>query len=59
MVLTDRDVIRVAEADEGFLIFDVLDDALERAAGAADVAVGRVITLIYSTECAGGCACPV
>jgi hypothetical protein len=40
MVLADRDVIRVAEADEELLIFDVSDDALERA---ADVADGRVI----------------
>jgi len=32
MVPTDRGVIRVAEADDKLLIFDISDDALERAA---------------------------
>ena len=31
MLLTDRDVNRAAETDEELLIFDVSDDALERA----------------------------
>jgi len=56
MVLTDRDVIRVAETDEELLIFEVSDDALERATGVAD---GRAITWMYSTECLGNCGCPV
>ncbi len=59
MMLTDIDVIRVSETDEELLIFDVSDEALERAAGAPGIADGRAMTLIYSTECAGGCACPV
>lgn len=58
MDLTEKDVIRVAEIDEELFIFDASDEAMERAAGAAD-SYGRVVTLIYSTECAGGCACPV
>jgi len=33
MVITDRDVTHVAETDGEFLIFDVSDDALERAVG--------------------------
>jgi hypothetical protein len=32
MVLTDTDNVYVAETDEELLIFDVSDDALERAA---------------------------
>ncbi len=59
MMLTDIDVIRVSETDEELLLFDFSDDALERAAGAHGIADGRAITLIYYTECAGGCACPV
>ena len=58
MVLANGDITRVAETDEEILIFDVSDDALERASGADDVAGGR-FHLVYSTEVAGGCACPV
>jgi hypothetical protein len=32
MVLTDTDNVRIAETDEELLVFDVSDDALERAA---------------------------
>jgi hypothetical protein len=32
MLATDTGVVRAAETDEDFLIFDVSDDALERAA---------------------------
>jgi hypothetical protein len=56
MLLTDRDVVRVAETDEKLLIVDVSDDALERAAGLAG---GQAITWLYSTECSANCGCPV
>jgi hypothetical protein len=57
MVLTDRDVIRAAETDEELLIFDVSDDALERAAG---VGVGlSVASLNFGTNILGNCGCPV
>jgi len=55
MVLTDRDVIHGAETDEKLLIFDVSDDALERASSVTD---GRV-TLVYGTVILGNCGCPV
>jgi hypothetical protein len=58
MVLTDTDNVRVAETDEELLIFDVSDDALERAApiigGAASV-----VTLNFGTGIVGNCGCPV
>ena len=57
-MLANADVTRVAETDEELLGFDVSDDALERASGADGIAGGR-FSLIYSTEVAGGCACPV
>jgi hypothetical protein len=55
MVLRERDVIRVAETDEQLLIFDVSDDALERAVG---VAGEGTLTWAYSTEVVGNCGCP-
>ena len=59
-MLTDRDGIRVvAETDEELLISNVSDDALERASGVDGVAGGQRFSLIYSTDVAGGCACPV
>jgi len=57
-MLMNRDGIRVAETDEQILNFDVSDEALERASGADGVAAGR-FSLIFSTEVAGACACPV
>ncbi len=58
MIVADRDDIRVAETDEELLIFDVSDDALERAApiigGAASV-----VTLNFGTGIVGNCGCPV
>ena len=58
MLLTDRDVNRAAETDEELLIFDVSDDALERAApiigGAASVA-----TLNFGTGIVANCGCAV
>ena len=58
MVLTKRDNTRTAETDDEILIFDVSDDALERAApiigGAASV-----VTLNFATAIIGNCACPV
>jgi hypothetical protein len=56
MVLRERDVIRVVETDEQLLIFDVSDDALERA---ASIAGGETLTWMYSTEVLGNCGCPV
>jgi len=55
MVITDRDVTRVAETDGELLIFDVSDDALERA---VSVAGGGTLTWQYSTEVLGNCGCP-
>ena len=55
MVHTDRDVIHGAETDKELLIFDVSDDALERASSATD---GQV-TLVYGTVILGNCGCPV
>jgi hypothetical protein len=57
MVLTDRDITRVTETDEELLIFDVSDDALERAAGV--VTDGHAITMVFGTDIAGACFCPV
>jgi hypothetical protein len=52
-----RDVIRAAETDEELLIFDVSDDALERAAGGG---VGlSVASLNFGTNILGNCGCPV
>ena len=58
MVLTDRNAIDVAEADEELLTFEVSDDALERA---APIIGGQasVVTLVYGTAIVGNCACPV
>ena len=57
MVLTDRDDICVAETDEELLIFDVSDDALERAAPIIG-GVASVVTLNFGTAILGNCACP-
>ena len=56
MVLTDGEVIR--DTDEGLLVFDVSDDALERA---ATIIGGQAtpVTLVYGTSIVGNCACPV
>ena len=56
MVLTDRDITRVTETDEELLIFDVSDDALERAAGVVDD--GHAITMVFGTVIAGHLLCP-
>ena len=59
MVLTDRDVNRVAKTDEEELLtFDVSDDALERAAPIIG-GVASVVTLNFATAILGNCACPV
>ena len=55
MVLTDRDVIHGADTEKELLIFDVSDDALERA---SSVTEGQV-TLVYGTVILGNCGCPV
>ena len=48
MVLADGDVSRVVETDEELLIFDVSDDALERA---VSVGVGlSVVSLNFGTS---------
>ena len=58
MLATDTGVVRAAETDEEFLIFDVSDDALERAApiigGAASV-----VTLNFGTGLLVNCACAI
>jgi hypothetical protein len=58
VVLTDTDNVHVAETDEELLIFDVSDDALERAApiigGAASV-----VTLNFGTGLLVNCACAI
>jgi hypothetical protein len=58
MMPTDRKLNRGAETEEELLIFDVSDEALERAApiigGAASVE-----TLNFATAILGNCACPV
>ena len=58
MLLTDRDVNRTAETDEELLIFDVSDDALERAAPIIG-GVASVVTLNFGTAIIGNCGCPV
>jgi hypothetical protein len=58
MVLTDTDNVHVAETDEEFLIFDVSDDALERAAPIIG-GVASVVTLNFGTGLVGNCACAV
>jgi hypothetical protein len=56
MVSTERADIRTVETDNEILIFDVSDDALERA---ASVGVGlSVVTLNFGTAIVGNCACP-
>jgi hypothetical protein len=58
MVLTEKDDIRVTESDEEILACDVSDAALERA---APIIGGQAtpVTMVYGTEIAGNCACPV
>ena len=57
MVPTDRDITRVIETDEEILIFDVSDDALERAAGV--ITGGQAVTMVFGTDIMGNCCCPV
>ena len=57
MVLTDRNAID-AETDEELLIFEVSDDALERAAPIIG-GVASVVTLNFGTLIVGNCGCPV
>ena len=58
MVLTDTDNVHVAKTDEELLIFDVSDDALERAAPIIG-GVASVVTLNFGTAIIGNCGCPV
>jgi hypothetical protein len=58
MILADRDHIRVTETDEEILVFDVSDDALERAAPIIG-GVASVVTLNFGTGIIGNCGCPV
>jgi len=57
MLLTDRDVNRATETDEELLIFDISDDALERAAPIIG-GIASVVTLNFGTAIVGNCACP-
>ena len=54
MVLTDTD--NVGKTDAELLIFDVSDDALERAAPIIG-GVASVVTLNFGTGILGNCAC--
>jgi hypothetical protein len=58
MVLTDRNAIDVAETDEELLIFEVSDDALERAVPIVG-GVASLVTMVFGTDIVGNCACPV
>jgi len=58
MILADRDHIRATETDEEILVFDVSDDALERAAPIIG-GVASVVTLNFGTGIIGNCGCPV
>ena len=58
MIVADRDDIRATETDEEFLVFDVSDDALERAAPIIG-GVASVVTLNFGTAIIGNCGCPV
>ena len=57
MVLTDRDITRVIKTDEEILIFDVSDEARERAAGV--ITGGQAVTMVFGTQIVGNCCCPV
>jgi hypothetical protein len=57
MVLTNSDAIGVAKTDAELLIFDVSDDALERAAPIVG-GVASVVTLNFGTGIVGNCGCP-
>ena len=56
-MLTQTDDIRATDTDEGILIFDVSDDALERAAPIIG-GVASVVTLNFGTGIIGNCGCP-
>jgi len=58
VLLTDRDVISAAETDEEILTFDVSDEALERAAPFIG-GQATPVTMVFGTDIAGNCACPV
>ena len=47
----------MAEADDRLLVFDISDDALERAAPIIG-GVASVVTLNFGTAIVGNCACP-
>lgn len=57
MVPTDRDITRVIKTDEEILIFDVSDEALERAA--VVITGGQAVTMVFGTQIVGNCCCPV
>jgi hypothetical protein len=54
--MTDNQLIRLPETDEDVLIFNVSDDALERAAAVTD---GRVMTVAYCTQDWISCGWPL
>jgi hypothetical protein len=55
MVLTDTDNVGTTDAE--LLIFDVSDDALERAAPIIG-GVASVVTLNFGAAIIGNCGCP-
>jgi len=58
MMLTGSDDIRAAETGEELLIFDVSDEAIERAAPIIG-GCASVVTLNFGTGIVGNCGCPV
>jgi hypothetical protein len=57
LMLPANSDIRAAETGEELLIFDVSDDALERAAPIIG-GCASVVTLNFATGIVGNCACP-
>jgi D-aminopeptidase len=58
MIRTDKDQIPVTDTDEEVLNLDVSDEALERAAPFIG-GQATPVTMVYGTDIAGNCACPV
>ncbi len=57
MMLTDSNDLRAAKIGEDLLLFDVSDEALERAAPIIG-GCASVVTLNFGTAIVGNCACP-
>ena len=57
LMLAGSDDIREAETGEELLVFDVSDEAIERAAPIIG-GCASVVTLNFGTVIVGNCACP-